>query len=315
MRDKARIAITMGDPAGVGPEICCRALAEPRVRAACTPLLVGSRVLIERVAGPLGLTPPEEIEDPGIDADSMRSLLPGIVCAEAGRAAAACIDHAVEACLEGRAAAMVTAPIHKEAIRAAGIEHPGHTEWIAERCSVAEPVMMLYDARIAVALATVHRSLASVPSVLSVDAIVRAGTRLAEALERLRGAPPRLALLGLNPHAGEGGLFGDEETRIVMPALEKLRAEGHDVEGPLPPDTAFTPASIARYDGHICLYHDQGLIPFKALAFSEGVNVTLGLPIVRTSVDHGTAFPIAWRGEADHTSLVEAILLAARLAL
>jgi 4-hydroxythreonine-4-phosphate dehydrogenase len=314
MRSKPRIAITMGDPAGIGPEICCRALAEARVRSVCSPLLIGSRVLLERVSGPLGLTLPEEIEDPGIDEKAMRALLPGVVCAEGGRAAAACIERAVDACLQGRTSAMVTAPIHKEAIHAAGIAHTGHTEWIAERCSVSEPVMMLYDARIAVALATVHRSLASVPAALSVDAIVRAGTRLADALERLRGAPPRLALLGLNPHAGEGGLFGDEEARIVNPALERLRDEGLEVEGPLPPDTAFTPSAIARYDGHICLYHDQGLIPFKALAFSEGVNVTLGLPITRTSVDHGTAFPIAWRGEADHTSLVEAILLAARLA-
>ena len=303
----------MGDPAGVGPEICCRAVREARVRGACTPIVIGSREIFERVAGPLGLVLPETMEEPDLAGVDMARLLPGLISRDAGLAAAACIEHAVAACLDGRVAAMVTAPIHKEAVQAAGIGHPGHTEWIAERCGVSEPVMMLYDARIAVALATIHRSLASVPAALSVASIVRAGTRLADALERLRGAPPRLALLGLNPHAGEGGLFGDEEARIVLPALEELRREGHEVEGPLPPDTAFTPSALARYDGHVCLYHDQGLIPFKALAFSEGVNVTLGLPIVRTSVDHGTAFPIAWKGEADHTSLVEAILLAARL--
>jgi 4-hydroxythreonine-4-phosphate dehydrogenase len=174
--------------------------------------------------------------------------------------------------------------------------------------------MMLHDPALTVALVTVHRSLASVPAAVDTAGVVRTGELLDGALRRLGIPRPRLAVLGLNPHAGEEGLFGDEDARVVAPAVDALRAAGLDVSGPLPPDTAFTAAARERFDGHVCLYHDQGLIPFKALAFDHGVNVTLGLPIVRTSVDHGTAFDIAGRGLASASSLVAAIRLAVELA-
>jgi 4-hydroxythreonine-4-phosphate dehydrogenase len=173
--------------------------------------------------------------------------------------------------------------------------------------------MLMYDPSIAVALVTVHQAYTSVVGSLSVERIVHTGELLAQALRRLRKGEPRIAVLGLNPHAGEHGLFGDEEARFIEPAVAELRRRGIQCDGPLPPDTAFSPAKRKYYAGHVCLYHDQGLIPFKALAFDDGVNVTLGLPIVRTSADHGTAFDIAWKGKASQRSLVSAIRLASNL--
>jgi 4-hydroxythreonine-4-phosphate dehydrogenase len=240
------------------------------------------------------------------------AVRPGEIDAACGAAAGACIDEAIAGCRDGRYAAMVTCPISKQAVHAAGIPFPGHTEWLAARCGVAGETMMMYHRDLAVALVTCHQSLMSVPSALTPLRIVESARLFHAALTRLRGRAPRLAVCGFNPHAGEGGLFGKEDA-VVVPAVYELLQLGIDADGPLPPDTAFTPKNRERYDGWVCLYHDQGLIPFKALAFDEGVNVTLGLPIVRTSVDHGTAFDIAWQGVAEHRSLVEAILLAARL--
>lgn len=302
------IAITMGDPAGVGPEVLLRACADPAL--AGLPLLpIASRGLLQRVATRLSLPMPAEVLDPDPSFDAA-AVVPGRIAAGCGAVAGACIERAIAGCIDGSFAAMATAPIHKQAIKAAGIPFPGHTEWLAARTGVADETMMLYHDGLAVALVTVHQALASVPAALDPLRIVRVGRQLADALRRLRGREPRLAVLAFNPHAGEGGLFGDEEARIV-PAVGELLQLGIQADGPLPPDTAFTPAARARYDGWVCMYHDQGLIPFKAFAFDRGVNVTLGLPIIRTSVDHGTAFDIAWRGTAEHTSMVEAIRLAA----
>jgi 4-hydroxythreonine-4-phosphate dehydrogenase len=305
------IAITMGDPAGVGPEVLLRACADPAL-AGIPVAAIASRALLARVAGRLGLPLPTTIVEPALPGFAADAVEPGRLAAANGAAAAACIELAIAGCQDGRFAAMATAPIHKQAIKLAGIPFPGHTEWLAARTGVAEETMMLYDERIAVALVTVHQALASVPRDLDPRRIVRVGRQRAEALRRIRGREPRLAVLGFNPHAGEGGLFGDEEARIV-PAVGELLQLGIQADGPLPPDTAFTPAARARYDGWVCMYHDQGLIPFKAFAFDHGVNVTLGLPIVRTSVDHGTAFDIAWQGTAEHSSMVAAVQLAARL--
>ncbi len=306
------IAVTMGDPAGVGPEVILRACAEPALSA--TPIaVIASRALLTRVASRLGLPLPALIVEPEMPGFDAQRVEPGRIAATHGAAAAGCIELAIAGCRDGRFSAMATAPIHKQAIKLAGIPFPGHTEWLAARTGVSEETMMLYHESITVALVTVHQSLRSVPDALDPQRIVRVGRQLADALRRLRGREPRLAVLGLNPHAGEGGLFGDEEARIV-PAVGELLQLGIHADGPLPPDTAFTPAARARYDGWVCMYHDQGLIPFKAFAFDRGVNVTLGLPIVRTSVDHGTAFDIAWTGKAEHTSMVEAIRLAATLA-
>lgn len=302
----------MGDPAGVGPELLCRTCADPALRRRATLIAVADPALLARVAGPLGLPLPEHIEQP-CALPNLRDLVPGQVQAAAGVAALACLEHAIAACQHGRADALITAPICKAAIHLAGCPFPGHTELLAERLG-GRPIMMLYDRRIAVALITVHQRLASVPTSLAGEQVLHAARCLDRALRRLRRRSPRLALLGLNPHAGEEGLFGDEEARILAPAAELLRAEGLDITGPLPPDTAFTPAARQRFDGHICCYHDQGLIPFKALAFSQGVNVTLGLPIVRCSPDHGCAFDLAWQGRAAADSMHAAVRLALRLA-
>jgi 4-hydroxythreonine-4-phosphate dehydrogenase len=308
-----RIAITMGDPAGIGPEVALAAAADPAVIAACRPVLVASRALLARVAERLRRPLPAiEIVEPPLPGFAAAAVEPGRVAAACGAAAGACIEDAIAGCREGRFAAMVTCPINKSAIAAAGIPFPGHTEWLAARCGVSGETMLMYHPDIAVALVTCHQALMSVPASLTPTRIIETAKLLHAALRRLRGRAPRLAICGFNPHAGEGGLFGDED-RVVVPAVAELLQLGIDVDGPLPPDTAFTPKNRARYDGWVCLYHDQGLIPFKALAFDDGVNVTLGLPIVRTSVDHGTAFDIAWQGVAEHRSLVQAIRLAARL--
>jgi 4-hydroxythreonine-4-phosphate dehydrogenase len=308
---RPRLAISLGDPAGVGPEIICRACAETEVLDRCEPVVIGSRALLERVATALGLRCPQQVIDCA-PFDAAR-VVPGTVAAANGALAAAAVERGIDGCLAGEFAALVTAPVHKEALAAAGVPFPGHTELLAHRCGVADAVMMLHDPSITVALVTCHQSLASVPAAITPARIERVGRLLAEQLARLHGRPARLAVCGLNPHAGEHGLFGDEEARLIVPAVTALRAAGLAVEGPLPPDTAFTAAARERFDGWVCMYHDQALIPFKALAFAEGVNVTLGLPMVRCSVDHGTAFDIAWQGRADHHNLLSAIRLALKL--
>jgi 4-phospho-D-threonate 3-dehydrogenase / 4-phospho-D-erythronate 3-dehydrogenase len=309
---KPRIAITLGDPAGIGPEIAIKALMNPALQRLCQPTIIGSGAVIERVAQHLQLSVPNAFVDPtpSFRADKVR---PGQVQAANGVAAARWVEHAIEACLHGDFAAMVTCPLNKAALAAGGSQFPGHTELLAHRCGVQGEVMMLYDKKIAVVPVTIHQSLASVPTSLRTGKIVNAGVLFAAALRRIRGAEPHLAVLGLNPHAGEAGLFGDEEERIIIPAIKQLKKLGIQCSGPLPPDTAFTPANRARFTGYLCGYHDQALIPFKTVAFADGVNVTLGLPIIRTSVDHGTAYDIAWQGKADYRNLIAAVKLAVQL--
>jgi 4-phospho-D-threonate 3-dehydrogenase / 4-phospho-D-erythronate 3-dehydrogenase len=307
------IAITLGDPAGIGPEVALRAAMDPRVRACCRPLLIGSRAILQRVAVAIAVPMSDEVIDVAEAPIAAESVVVGTIAAAHGAASAAWVDHAIAGCRVGTYAAMVTGPIHKQAWHAAGIPFPGHTEMLADRCGVGGgEAMLMYHDELAVSLVTVHQRLTSVPADLDPQRILRIARQTAAIVERLRGKRPRMAVLGFNPHAGEGGLFGDEEAAI-RPAIYELLQLGYDVDGPLPPDTAFTPAARKRYDAWICQYHDQGLIPFKALYFDQGVNVTLGLPIVRTSVDHGTAFDQAWRGTASHESMVSAILLAARI--
>lgn len=323
-----RIAITMGDAAGVGPELCLHVLAHPALAAEVTPLVFGDAALLERVAAACGQPVPRYVVDrvdaldtvhgpavvqiDGLDAAGVQ---PGVIQADAGAAAHRYIQAAIQAARAGTVHAVTTAPIHKEALHAAGIPHPGHTEIFAAATGAARTCMMLTSETITCSLATIHIGYRDVPIALSVEGIVDTIELTAAAMQRLRGRAPRLAVLGLNPHAGEGGLFGDrEEERIIAPAVARARAAGIDVVGPLPPDTAFIPSWLERIDAYVCMYHDQGLIPLKALAFDQAVNVTLGLPIVRTSVDHGTAFDIAWQGRANPASLIAAIRLAARLA-
>lgn len=311
-----RIAITMGDPAGIGPELCLCLLTSERVRQICSPRVFGDLKLLERVANHLGWPQPDASlvrDHAAINADA---VMPGAVAAECGRAAYTYVISAIDEALAGRVDAIATGPLHKEALHAAGVPFPGHTEILAERTKSKDACMMLTSDSITCSLVTVHVGYREVPGLLTHERILATIDLTAQAMRRLRGREPRLLVCGLNPHAGEHGLFGaGEEERLVAPAIAEARARGFDVSGPLPPDTAFLPKYRQSTDAYICMYHDQGLIPLKALAFDEAVNVTLGLPIVRTSVDHGTAFDIAWRGVADASSFIKAVELAAKLAV
>ena len=325
-----RIAISMGDPAGVGPELCLRLLADERVRQFCAPIVFGDVGILDRVAKQLGWPPPWPILDAtewvqygdqidwgvmSLSAISADSIEPGRVSAACGAAAYRYFTFAIDEALAGRVDAIATCPINKESLHAAGFPFPGHTEILASRTNAERSCMMLTAPEITCSLVTVHVGYCEVPALLTTERILDTIELTAAAMERIRGKKPKLLVCGLNPHAGEHGLFGDhEEERIIVPAIEAARTKGIDVDGPLPPDTAFLPKYRKSTDAYVCMYHDQGLIPLKALAFEEAVNVTLGLPIVRTSVDHGTAFDIAWRGKADVSSLIHAVKLAARLA-
>ena len=283
-----RVAITAGDPAGIGPEIAAKAAASPEVRAVCEPLIY---------APPAGLRVPM-----------------GVVSAEAGRAAYDVIVRAVTDARAGTVDAVATAPVNKLAFAAAGLPWKGHTDLLGHLCGAPRVAMLFHAPQLNVVLATVHVPLADVPHLLTPALLEETILLTARELPRFGVARPRLALAGLNPHAGEGGVLGQEEQTVLTPVIESCRARGIDITGPLPADTVFIAASRGRFDAVVACYHDQGLIPVKLLAFGTAVNVTLGLPIIRTSVDHGTAFDIAGRGEADPSSLVAAITLAARLA-
>lgn len=320
----------MGDPAGVGPELCLRLLAEESLVRECVPVVFGDAALLRRVAGETGLSFRARVLGEsamaGLRAESEPCVLdlacvdaacvqPGRVDARCGEAAFRCIQSAIDAALAGRVAAVVTAPINKESLHAAGRKFPGHTEIFAERFGAARSCMMQYSNEITCSFATVHVGYAEVPRLLSTGRILEVIELTADALRRLRGREPKLLVCGLNPHAGEAGLFGarEEETSIA-PAIAAARTKGIEVAGPIPPDTAFTPARRREFDAVVCMYHDQGHIPVKALAFDSAVNITLGLPVPRTSVDHGTAFDIAWQGKANPGSLFAAVRLAAKLA-
>jgi 4-hydroxythreonine-4-phosphate dehydrogenase len=288
---RPRIGVTVGDPAGIGPEISIKAAADPRVLDLCEPVLYGPH-----------------------DAKALQPFTPGQVSADAGRAAYDAIVMAVEHARAGRIDAIATAPINKEAFALAGIPFKGHTDLLAMLTKSGPAVMMFYAEQLRVVLATVHVALRDVPSLLTRELADFIIDITARELPRFGYPRPRIAVAGLNPHAGEHGVIGSEDDAVLRPAVEAARGRGLDVSGPLPADTVFGRAARGDFDVVIACYHDQGLIPVKLLAFGRAVNVTLGLPIIRTSVDHGTAFDIAGRGVADHSSLVEAIGLAARLA-
>jgi 4-hydroxythreonine-4-phosphate dehydrogenase len=330
MVGQPRVAITMGDPAGVGPELCLRLLRDERVRAVCVPVVFGDADVLRRVARHLNWPDPEHVIDRSewarcggtidlacvldLKAIDATALQPGTVSAACGRAAYEYVTVAIDEARAGRVGAIATGPLHKEALHAAGVPFPGHTEILASRTNADRSCMMLTSEAITCSLVTVHVGYREVPGLLTQQSVRDTIELTADAMRRIRGRTPRLLVCGLNPHAGEHGLFGArEEERIIAPAVESARATGIDVRGPLPPDTAFLPKYRAACDAYVCMYHDQGLIPLKALAFEEAVNVTLGLPIVRTSVDHGTAFDIAWRGIADVSSFVRAVNLAVKL--
>ncbi|GAB4533801.1 MAG: 4-hydroxythreonine-4-phosphate dehydrogenase PdxA [Anaerolineae bacterium] len=320
------LGITMGDPAGVGPEVIARALDRPDVWDVCRPVVVGDARWMEEATRIVGAQRPvriiETVAEVGtgesLDVLDLANVDParlqrGRVSAEGGRAAADYIQRAVHLALEGQTAAVVTAPINKEALHAAGVPYAGHTEMLAALCGAKDVAMMLVAGRLRVSHISTHLSLRQALERVSVERITRVARLTCEALARMRIGAPRLAVAGLNPHASDGGLFGDEEMEIIRPAIEALQREGIDVTGPYPPDSIFLRASQGEFDAVIAMYHDQGHIPVKLLGFYEGVNVTLGLPIIRTSVDHGTAFDIVGTGRADERSLVAALRLAAQM--
>ena len=322
------LALTMGEPAGIGGEIAMMAWArrdegvpaffaiDDPARLAALGAQIGLAVAIEPIAAP------EEARQcfaralPVLAEPLPVAVAPGRPESAAAAAVLGAIDRAVTFAMSGRASAVVTNPIHKAALYAAGFRHPGHTEYLADRAGLRQPsVMMLASPRLRVVPVTIHLSLREAIASLTIDTIVHCGRTAAAALASdFAIRRPRLAVAGLNPHAGESGHMGREDIDIVAPAIERLRAEGIDAVGPLPPDTMFHAAARTGYDCALCMYHDQALIPLKTLDFDGGVNVTLGLPFVRTSPDHGTAFDIAGTGRARPDSLIAALRHADMLA-
>src|SRR4051812_16678292 len=325
------LALTLGEPAGIGPDITLAAW-ERRAELGLPPfyLLADPDFVAER-ARVLGLSIPLRVTDAKDAAAAFASALPVVPLAEkatatpgkpdssSGPAAIASIRRAVADVFAERAHAVVTNPVAKAVLYRTGFAEPGHTEFLAKLAQehtgrAAQPVMMLWSDELAVVPVTIHLPVRDVPGRLTTDLIATTGRIVARDLtERFGIARPRLALAGLNPHAGEEGALGEEDRNVVAPAVERLRAEGIDARGPLPADTMFHAAARSTYDAALAMYHDQALIPIKTLAFEDAVNVTLGLPFVRTSPDHGTAFDIAGTGRADPTSLIAALKLAAQL--
>jgi 4-hydroxythreonine-4-phosphate dehydrogenase len=310
------LAISLGDPAGIGPEIVVRALAE---RPAADVLVFGDPGVLERAAKIVGLAPPPSARVRGVTALAAAEVTPGQPNDASSRAQLAYLTAAVDAALAGEVRALVTAPISKEWIARAGFAFPGHTEYLAARAGVSEFAMMLAGPKLRVTVATTHVRLSDVPRLLTVDGIASTIWLTAEGLARRFGiTAPRVAVAGLNPHASEAGRFGDEEERLVKPAIDKARARlaaaklDATIDGPQVPDSVFRQAAGGAYDAVVALYHDQGLIPLKLLHFDDGVNLTLGLPFVRTSPDHGTAYDIAGTGRARAQSFLAAFDLAGR---
>ena len=283
-----KIALTVGDPAGIGPEIVAKAAADPGVLAVCRPIVFS--------------TPPEA------------AVRTGSVSAAAGRAAYATIVRAVDFAKRGDVDAIVTAPINKLAFAKAGLKWKGHTDLIAHLCDSKRVAMMFHSPTLKVVLITVHVPLKSVSKYLTPALVDQTIGLTAEAMKMFGTPKPRLALAGLNPHAGEHGVLGDEDDKVLVPAVRRARARRVNIEGPIPGDTVFVRAARGEYDCVIACYHDQGLIPVKLLSFGNAVNVTIGLPIIRTSVDHGTAFDIAGKGVANAGSMIAAVKLAAEMA-
>ncbi len=325
---RPRIAITMGDAAGVGPEVIMKALAHPDVNALCRPLVVGDARRLARagaiVGSTLAICPIQAADDaryvPGVVDCLDLAIVPedapfGRLSAACGEAAYRFIERAVALALAGDVDALCTAPINKEALNAAGHRFPGHTELLAQLTGAAEVSLMLMAPGLRVIHVTAHIGLLDAIELIDAGLVERTIARGRDLLQRAGTTEPRIAVCGINPHAGEGGLFGrgEEQTKIV-PAIRECRERGWRVEGPLPADTLFHRARKGDFDLIVAMYHDQGHAPVKAVAFDTGVNITAGLPVLRTSVDHGTAFDLAGTGRADERSMLEALRQAADLA-
>jgi 4-phospho-D-threonate 3-dehydrogenase / 4-phospho-D-erythronate 3-dehydrogenase len=332
------LAITMGDPAGIGPEIIIKACAKLRDRLEASDLkllIIGSRRAFDQANQQLKAgfyVAPVGIEDANwpnlgfLQADvESTSIAPGVLSADGGRFAYKAVEQGVALALKGRVGGIVTAPLNKEALNKAGYHYPGHTEMLAELTGVRGSVMLLAHGNMRVSHVSTHVALQDVPSRLTAERLRRVIDLTDEALKRMGIARPKIAVAALNPHAGEGGLFGRQDIEVSQPTIAKAVADGLDVVGPIPGDTVFVKLRAGQYDAVVAMYHDQGHIPVKLLGFEvdpatgkwqelSGVNITLGLPIIRTSVDHGTAFDIAGKGIANERSLIEAIEYAERLA-
>jgi 4-phospho-D-threonate 3-dehydrogenase / 4-phospho-D-erythronate 3-dehydrogenase len=317
------LAITIGDPAGIGPELALRVAENWSTASGVALRLIGDAALLKRVSQLLGLALPPVIHASEIDDDTVAcgivsighlkadEVVPGQWSVDSGQASYEWVRFAIEQAIAKKISSIVTGPIQKEAWHSAGIAYPGHTELLADMTQTPEYRMMLTAPEISCVLVTIHVPLADVAASLTTESIYQSIQLASEALTRAHCRPARVTVCGLNPHAGENGLFSHgEEERLIVPAIKRAIDEGMLVCGPLSPDTAFVPAQRQRTDVYVCMYHDQGLIPLKALAFDDAVNVTLGLPIVRTSVDHGTAMDIAWTGKASDKSLRAAIAMA-----
>lgn len=324
--NRVPLALTIGDINGIGPEVLLRALQHPEVLAAVYPIVVGRLEPLQQHAEQIGLTlPPIQVIHPGepmpeqaiplweVPMENPIKVTFGVTGPEAGLLAMRAVEEAVRLVHQGVVEGIVTAPIAKKAVRQAGYPIAGHTEFIAQLAGSPHYLMMMVAGDLRVGLVTIHIPLREVPAQVTKEQIIEKATLFAESLTFDFGLPqPRIAVLGLNPHAGEGGILGREEDKIIIPALRVLQKANIRVEGPFPADSFFG-THRKLYDGVLAMYHDQGLAPFKALAFDRGVNVTAGLPLVRTSPDHGTAFDLAGKGIASPRSMVEAILMAAQI--
>jgi 4-hydroxythreonine-4-phosphate dehydrogenase len=320
-----RIGITMGDPAGIGPEVVLKAVAEDEVRRACIPVIIGDAQLLAHTARTLDLQSgydivradepfPEHSEPVIYHLDNITGFIePGIESGAAGKAAGGYIEAAVELCAAGSIDAVATAPINKRALFLGGYSFPGHTEFFAHLTGAEEYAMAFVAGNLRIVLLSTHVPLSEAIRLVERDRIVRRVNLANRELQRWGIERPRVAVAALNPHGAEGGLFGVEEASEIMPAIDACRRDDINVQGPFSADTVFLRASRGEFDAVIACYHDQAMIPVKCLSFGEAVNVTLGLPFIRTSVDHGTAFDIAGKGLAEHSSMVAAIKLAADL--
>jgi 4-hydroxythreonine-4-phosphate dehydrogenase len=326
---KPLIGITMGDPAGIGPEIIVKALALAKIHSQCRPFVLGDSRLFEKIIRRLrARLKVNTVTDLNRDRFSkntvnvlhlpvqdLADLKPGVADRSAGAAMLEAINRGTALALKGDIAALVTAPIHKEALRLAGSPHPGHTELLADLSGNPPVRMMLTGGKLRVILVTTHYALSDVPKLITTSKVLTTIRLADEVLKKSFGIRrPRIAAAGLNPHAGEGGLFGREDMELIHPAVEQAKDEGILAAGPLPPDSLFHQAYRGDYDIVVAMYHDQGLIPLKMLSFGHAVNITVGLPFIRTSVDHGTAYDIAGKGIADPSSLIAAIELAVKMA-
>ncbi len=314
MPKKRKIAITIGDPAGIGTEVALKALLDESIINECNPLIVGDRLVIEEAVREMGIPFDTGAYDI-LDTKSIKNkkFQKNMPTEQGGRASIVYIKKAVELASLGIVEAVVTAPISKESLKMAGYSWPGHTEMIAEFTNTKDFAMMLCGGTLRVILVTTHVAMKDVPDLISKDRVLKTIILAERACALLGIENPMIGVAGLNPHAGESGIFGKEETKHIMPAIQEAVDIGIPVSGPYPPDTLFHKAYNGEYDILVCMYHDQGLIPLKMIAFDTGVNITVGLPIIRTSPDHGTAYDIAWKGIANPSSMIEAIKLAVRL--